>query len=270
MSMRKEDFRFHRYFEAYPVDIGPTLLKVKCTDCGGMFLFSSHCFYLQKQRIHTKCKTCTSMRQKEKIAAKRALREKMPKSTAYEYVEIGPPKITRKCNQCSEVKIITAYWWQKKRSTYRLCCLKCSAERNHANYIKNRDRYLMLSRKYGQENKERIAEVKKLNFAKPMSKYKSMLRAAKSRNIEVKLTYLDYLRLYERPCHYCNDEMDHISMTGYRIDRIDNSKGYEVGNVVPCCATCNMIKRELLTEDETKVAIEAILKLRKEKSLCSA
>ena len=32
------------------------------------------------------------------------------------------------------------------------------------------------------------------------------------------------------------------------VDRIDNSRGYEEGNVVPCCRQCNWSKRDLTTE----------------------
>lgn len=52
-----------------------------------------------------------------------------------------------------------------------------------------------------------------------------------------------------KDCFYCGqaspayDEL--LNSTQYRIDRIDSSKGYVNGNVVPCCSTCNFAKNAL-------------------------
>jgi len=44
------------------------------------------------------------------------------------------------------------------------------------------------------------------------------------------------------PCYLCGKKM---SLThGNGIDRIDNKLGYLIGNVAPCCATCNYLKRD--------------------------
>ena len=46
----------------------------------------------------------------------------------------------------------------------------------------------------------------------------------------------DFMRLIDEPCHYCQ------SARG-GIDRVDNSVGYVLSNCVPCCGTCNRMKR---------------------------
>ena len=33
------------------------------------------------------------------------------------------------------------------------------------------------------------------------------------------------------------------------IDRVDNNRGYEIENVVPCCTSCNSAKMDLSKED---------------------
>lgn len=50
------------------------------------------------------------------------------------------------------------------------------------------------------------------------------------------------------------------------LDRLDNSKGYEITNIVSCCTTCNYLRGDLLSPEETIVAVQAILKFRKDKS----
>lgn len=49
---------------------------------------------------------------------------------------------------------------------------------------------------------------------------------------------------------------------GSGLDRTDNSKGYLIKNVVPCCGICNSIKGSNLTHSEMIVAMRAVMKLR--------
>jgi hypothetical protein len=63
--------------------------------------------------------------------------------------------------------------------------------------------------------------------------------------------------IFRADCHYCGKEPSHQMRAkkmngGYvynGIDRIDNSKGYEPGNVVPCCRRCNMAKNDMPYEE---------------------
>lgn len=55
-------------------------------------------------------------------------------------------------------------------------------------------------------------------------------------------------KLFGAPCHYCGaTPAKHNESLG--IDRVDNSCGYEYDNCVPCCVTCNMLKRTLSYDD---------------------
>ena len=93
----------------------------------------------------------------------------------------------------------------------------------------------------------------------PLKKYKSFLTARNSvyneyrrnalrREIEWSLTYQEVNKLIAAPCHYCGIP---TSLTFYTnegnydyngIDRVDNTLGYIVTNVVPCCSFCNYAK----------------------------
>ena len=44
---------------------------------------------------------------------------------------------------------------------------------------------------------------------------------------------------------------------------MNNEKGYEEGNVLPCCKDCNSVRQDVLTVEEMKVAMKAVLKYRK-------
>lgn len=80
---------------------------------------------------------------------------------------------------------------------------------------------------------------------------------AKSRNLNWDLLDEQFDILTKANCHYCGREPSNIKKSKYNkgdfvyqgIDRIDNSKGYEIKNCVPCCKICNRAKDTMTQED---------------------
>jgi hypothetical protein len=79
---------------------------------------------------------------------------------------------------------------------------------------------------------------------------------------KVQLTREEYCDIFKAdpPCIYCHSKIRGI---GSGLDRINNSKWYEVSNVNPCCGTCNDIRGDNLTVEEMKAAMKAILDYRR-------
>lgn len=80
---------------------------------------------------------------------------------------------------------------------------------------------------------------------------------------EFSLTDEEFKRLAQSDCAYCGAKP---AMTGYNIicngvDRIDSSRGYVTGNVVPCCTRCNIMKKNM-SVDEFLGHIEKIYNFR--------
>ena len=79
----------------------------------------------------------------------------------------------------------------------------------------------------------------------------SMKSNARDRGYEWALTKEQVRILTKQDCRYCGVEPRQVArgsgMNGDYIynglDRVDNDRGYEVGNVVPCCGVCNSAKR---------------------------
>lgn len=71
-----------------------------------------------------------------------------------------------------------------------------------------------------------------------ISRYGSCKRSAKRRSISFDITLEQYKALIANPCYYSGHALPE---TGGGLDRIDSSKGYIIGNVVPCCSRCNNI-----------------------------
>ncbi len=78
-------------------------------------------------------------------------------------------------------------------------------------------------------------------------------RHAKTSDRKFTLSKEQFRELVKQNCYYCGQEPNQIyksqNQTGEYIynglDRIDNTKGYIVDNVVPCCGVCNWMKRDL-------------------------
>lgn len=81
----------------------------------------------------------------------------------------------------------------------------------------------------------------------------SLRSSAKKRGLTVTLTERDVagLTLNQR-CSYCGGE---LAATGSAIDRIDNSRGYELDNCRSACWHCNNARGALITAREFETLI---------------
>ena len=65
---------------------------------------------------------------------------------------------------------------------------------------------------------------------------------AKKRGLAFTVTLAEMCVSLSSPCAYCGD-----AATG--IDRVDNNRGYEQGNMVACCKLCNHMKYTMSRDD---------------------
>src|SRR5216683_5790983 len=97
----------------------------------------------------------------------------------------------------------------------------------------------------------------KLYLRSLKGKYSYSYRKAKLRKLEWDIKINHYDNLLRQGCYYCKSSI--ISDYGCGLDRIDNSKGYILGNVLPCCKECNRIKHIYLSVQEM-LAVSKLLK----------
>lgn len=79
------------------------------------------------------------------------------------------------------------------------------------------------------------------------------IHGAESRHLSFELTQDQFRHLISLDCFYCGTPPNRVKkMTGSNggyvyngLDRIDPSKGYIEGNVVPCCSACNLAKHKM-------------------------
>ena len=80
---------------------------------------------------------------------------------------------------------------------------------------------------------------------------------AKRKGILVDLPLDVFEKLIVQNCHYCGTHPSSRNYLGNKttavelngIDRIDSSKGYVIGNVVPCCKRCNQAKNDMTCDE---------------------
>jgi hypothetical protein len=85
----------------------------------------------------------------------------------------------------------------------------------------------------------------------------SLKSNAKSRNISVDIDWKDFYEVAIEDCFYCGAEpiektapkkwQPSVKLNG--LDRVDNTKGYSVDNIVSCCYDCNRMKSDLSEEN---------------------
>jgi hypothetical protein len=147
------------------------------------------------------------------------------------YKEIGGKKRCTGCHQDRPIDEFGTIKKQNGRCIQKARCKSCLVKATlywRGNY---RDKYRETRKKYNERNKERI-------------KAKSYRQHATYRGIVCDLTDDFMISLFRMPCEYCGIKE---SLSG--IDRVDNENGYVMGNVVPCCTTCNLRKKKMTKQE---------------------
>lgn len=85
--------------------------------------------------------------------------------------------------------------------------------------------------------------------------YSEYKNRADKKGLAFELTKDDYRKVCGGACLYCGKASSGAHTNG--IDRVDNTKGYTVDNVVPCCSKCNYMKRDM-TQEEFAAACAAV------------
>jgi len=79
------------------------------------------------------------------------------------------------------------------------------------------------------------------------TRYKFLLYRARNAGLAVEFTEEQFAELVEDAgCYYCGGT---LAQASFSLDRVDNSAGYTLENVVACCKACNMDKRTMSQED---------------------
>ena len=124
-------------------------------------------------------------------------------------------------------------------------------------YSENKTKFLAEQANYRKKNRVALAaaqaEYRKTNKAKIMAQHGTVqgryvsLRSKCTRRGWPCLSFDEYQALEGSSCSYCGDKRPAY---GYGLDRVDNSQGYALANVNPCCADCNVARSDRFSASE--------------------
>lgn len=128
-------------------------------------------------------------------------------------------------------------------------CSKCGLIQHSNNFRNNSKTCKKCRKQYAYEKASTIE-----------ARYNRLQDRAYNSELLLYITLNEYKNIVSKPCHYCNTKLEGC---GFTLDRIDNSLGYIIENVLPCCGTCNKIRNNALTVNEMEVAMSAVILYRK-------
>ena len=143
-------------------------------------------------------------------------------------------------------------------------------ERDHEYYLKNKDSIQKRTTNYRKSNPEKSKQYSAKGRRLLTSRFSRAQKQAERRNIIFNLTLEEYLNAISNPCYYCDNKIGKPVQTSTGLDRLNNSKGYELSNIVSCCWSCNRIKHNVLTPTEAKAAIQLVVLLRENQVAASS
>jgi hypothetical protein len=148
---------------------------------------------------------------------------------------------------------------------------------SHRNdYLKNKAKYLKYSKDYHAkkrlEDPERVRHFALIRLKKYQKTAKGVYKVISRRfkNYKDNLSqkdFIDWYKAQEKRCYYCGLPEEKLFLVKnekgkarFSIDRMDNSKGYEKGNICLACYTCNRVKGEIFDSITMKKIAKIFIK----------
>lgn len=140
----------------------------------------------------------------------------------------------------------------KQKQTFYLCICDCGTTLvvSDSNLMSSMKKNKNLERSCGCLQREWVRDrsIKEDGVAAKTQIFNQYKGNAKQRNIPFMVTKEELLAIVFKDCYYCSMPAStptcnaRIPLLYSGIDRIDNTKGYTLDNIVPCCKWCNIAK----------------------------
>jgi len=246
-------------------------MKKICKECNTDKNIEKFSFRKDSDSYRNVCKKCRSA-QTRKIKEKRV--NKIIQSGGHNYSQIF--KKRKECMKCHKLKLGKFFYKVLERTDGLSCyCKTCDARYARDRKYDYRDNYRTeeeldtiiktcsscniekLLKFFIKESrsKDGISNICKDCSNKKNKLYKNTKKGrlatykigAKKRNIEWSLSDKEFYKYWQSNCTYCDDKIKTIG-----LDRIDSTIGYQLDNIVPCCFTCNSMKKTASLNDFKK------------------
>jgi len=121
--------------------------------------------------------------------------------------------------------------WLEEKDFYKS---KYGADGRHSTCIACNNK---LTKAYKRANKEKISVQRKTHRQTLFGKFQAYKEKAQARGFDFDISFDGFQFFWQKPCSYCGSKIETVG-----IDRVDNNKGYDINNCVPCCEVCNKMK----------------------------
>ena len=99
-----------------------------------------------------------------------------------------------------------------------------------------------------------------LGLAVMRIKIRAYKSSSKRKKIVFELSEEQFREITQMNCYYCGAKPNNVARSFHSrrnyvyggLDRVDNTKGYTIDNVVPCCKICNRAKGGLTVQEFRK------------------
>lgn len=146
----------------------------------------------------------------------------------------------KKCSTCKQMLGLSFFSSNKRMEDRKhYSCKPCARKSSKATYNSSLGRQ---KKEYYLQNKDFILSKRWAHSRKPHVRHAKLLLSAKQRGLDCNIDFETYQTLIYQKCFYCDSD---LPKAGGGLDRVNSDLGYIVGNVVPCCKVCNVMKGAL-------------------------
>lgn len=173
---------------------------------------------------------------------------------------------TKFCPRCQQNKAVGEFFRNKCRANgLQDYCKECSKNLIRE-WMKNNPSKAKQIRQRA-EKTPNVREYRRRQRLKrpPGERYRQLIKRGTRRGIEIAFTKDEFIDWFPKGvlfCHYCRRELGEYKngdLWGLTIDRLDNNKPYELGNIAIACRRCNSMKGSWLTEEQMLDAAQRYL-----------
>ena len=153
---------------------------------------------------------------------------------------------TKTCTKCNTEKPLNAFWndgrsGDGKRDECMACripdtqiCTKCNVEKP-LNAFGVDKRF-----ESGKRKECKLCRTAERQIYVKWYRWRDFKSACKKNGKELGITQEEFLSFWQEDCTYCGTPTPTSN-----LDRLDNSRGYFMDNIVPCCVPCNKAKNTM-------------------------
>jgi hypothetical protein len=168
----------------------------------------------------------------------------------------------KRCSSCNVEKPLSEFYKDKySRDGKAHKCSECSAKASKVWRINNPIRHRLTAEDWKSKCKSRFKEVCAASRRKPGQRFSAGKCHARRRGLRWGIGFEEYVEIISELCVYCRGYFQKEE-TGVGLDRLDNSLGYELGNVVSCCGFCNRFRGDKMSPVECEHLILALIRFR--------